>query len=130
LNPTSEGYPVSTHATAAPEGGYPAPGESTQTNGNYPAPENQDQEGTPIPQEGAIPAQTRTAHGGNFTPTTGENEDQVRNSDWIYPLLGSLIGLSLVLLVGYFLWKKGYLALPIEPKNEQGDIKNPNDIEN
>lgn len=130
LNPTSEGYPVSTHATAAPEGGYPAPGESTQTNGNYPAPENQDQESTPIPQEGTIPAQTRTAHGGNYTPTTGENEDQVRNSDWIYPLLGSLIGLSLVLLVGYFLWKKGYLALPIEPKNEQGDIKNPNDIEN
>jgi hypothetical protein len=48
-----------------------------------------------------------------------------RNTNWIYPLLGSIIGLSLVLLVGYFLWKKGYMALPISPKEDQIEIDEP-----
>jgi hypothetical protein len=32
-----------------------------------------------------------------------------------------MIGLSLVLLVGYFLWKKGYMALPFISKEGQNE---------
>ena len=46
----------------------------------------------------------------------------MRINNWVYPLLGSMIGLSLVLLVGYFLWKKGYMALPIKSKNESEEL--------
>jgi len=41
-----------------------------------------------------------------------------------------MIGLSLVLLVGYFLWKKGYMALPIKSRNETEEIISLNDEEN
>lgn len=43
------------------------------------------------------------------SPSQGSEK---KESMWIYPLLGSLFGLSLILLLAFFLWKRGYLALP------------------
>ena len=121
-NQTEQGYPVSTNQTPAPEGGYPAPGESTQINDDFPESGTQDPESTPAPQEGTFPAQTRTAFGGINRPISGDENGGERSNNWVYPLLGSMIGLSLVLLVGYFLWKKGYMALPIKSKNESEEL--------
>jgi len=129
-NQTEQGYPVSTNETPAPEGGYPAPGDSTLVNDNYPEPETQDPEHTPAPQEETIPAQTRTAFGGVNRPFPGDENAGERSNNWVYPLLGSMIGLSLVLLVGYFLWKKGYMALPIKSRNETEEIISLNNEEN
>jgi hypothetical protein len=128
-NQPEQGYPVSTNETPSSEGGYPALGESTQANGNTPGTNNQGQESTPIPNERTTPAQTRTAFGGIFIPSPGGNFDNESSTTWVYPLLGSLIGLSLVLLVGYFLWKKGFMALPFIPKSDGVDTMNTEDLD-
>lgn len=117
-NQTDPGYPASTEGVFTPDASYPMPGESTPTNGDYPAPDDQEQVGTSESQNGTPPAQTRTSYMANRTPTPTSTLPSEKSTDWIYPLLGSLIGFSLVLLVGYFLWKKGYMALPIKPKND------------
>ena len=129
-NQTDQGYPVSTNETPAPESGYPAPGDGTQVDGNYPGPSTQDPESTPAPQDGTVPNQTRTVFGGVNRPIPGDENGEVRINNWVYPLLGSMIGLSLVLLVGYFLWKKGYMALPIKSKNDSDEFISLDDEEN
>jgi hypothetical protein len=90
--------------------------------GGYPEPETENGQTTIIPDNGTI----------NQTPLPGSTiiskqtpspkpTDSEKSTDWVYPFLGSMIGLSLVLLVGYFLWKKGYMALPFLSKEEQNE---------
>jgi hypothetical protein len=57
-------------------------------------------------------------------PTNGKED-----SKWVYPLLGSLIGLCLVLLLGYYLWKKGYMMVPFLTKEVNGDQPSRDDFE-
>jgi hypothetical protein len=120
IDQTNQGYPIATSNTGQPNEGYPEPGDETQQSNGYPEPENVDPEGTMIPDVGT-PGSTPEPHSSPIaSPTKSSILPLVdRNTNWIYPLLGSIIGLSLVLLVGYFLWKSGYLALPIKPKEDQ-----------
>ncbi|MDO9088168.1 MAG: hypothetical protein Q7U53_18315 [Anaerolineaceae bacterium] len=125
-NPTSQGYPIVTNDSSQSENGYPAPGESTQQSGGYPGPEIEESEGTIIPSEGTPGFTPKPQLSPSVSTTKSSIPSSVdRNTNWIYPLLGSIIGLSLVLLVGYFLWKKGYMALPIRTKKDRIEIDEP-----
>jgi hypothetical protein len=126
ITPTSQGYPIATNDSTQQEEGYPAPGESTQQSGGYPAPGNEETEDTMVPVDGTPGFTPEPQLSPSVSPTKFFITNSVdRNTNWIYPLLGSIIGLSLVLLVGYFLWKKGYMALPISPKEDQIEIDEP-----
>jgi hypothetical protein len=116
------GYPGPISGETQPDDDYPIPGESTQVDGVYPEPETENGQTTIIPDNGTI----------NQTPLPGSTiiskqtpspkpTDSEKSTDWVYPFLGSMIGLSLVLLVGYFLWKKGYMALPFISKEGQNE---------
>jgi len=126
LTPNS-GNPVLTSGATQPSEGYPIPGESTQVDGGYPEPGTENGQTTVIPDDGTpdktpVPGSTILPK-----PTSPPRPmDSDKPSNWVYPLLGSIIGLSLVLLVGYFLWKKGYMALPFLTKEEQ-DLEHPLD---
>jgi len=137
---TNASYPVPTSGSANPTSGYPVPQPgSTQSAGEegYPQPQSssQPQEGYPEQEEGGnqitaspnveesentpVPGRTSISKPTTQNKPGGQNQDT--ESSWVYPLLGSIIGLSLVLLVGYFLWKKGYLALPFLPNGDDAD---------
>lgn len=53
-----------------------------------------------------FPRQTQIASG--ETPTT----EPTNSKTWVYTILGGFIGLSILLIVAFFLWKKGILPLP------------------
>jgi len=130
------GYPVPTSANLTPDSGYPGPissatqpndgspipGESTQVDGGYPEPGIDDGQITVNPANGTI---DQTPRPGSTIiskpPSSPDPNDGEKSKNWVYPLLGSIIGLSLVLLVGYFLWKKGYMTIPFLPKDGQND---------
>jgi hypothetical protein len=121
LTPDS-GYPVPTGGATQPSDGYPIPGESTQVDGGYPESGTESSQTTGTPETGSI---NRTPKPGSTIiskPTLSTNpSDGEKSTNWVYPLLGSMIGLSLVLLVGYFLWKNGYMALPFLSKQGQNE---------
>ena len=99
--------------------GYPGPdGTNSVDDGNrYPGPEN----GTSVNnQTGTIsPISSKTPGGSTaFTPTPpkpADDNNQNKNR-WIYPVFGGLIGISLLLLVAYFLWKNNLLKIPFIDK--------------
>ncbi len=109
----ASGYPGPISGATQPSDGYPIPGESTPVDSGYPEPGTGDGQTTVIPDIGTT---DRTLQPGStiISKPTGSSKpiDKEKSTNWVYPILGSIIGLSLVLLVGYFLWKKGYMALP------------------
>lgn len=146
------GYPAPTNSQSTPEVGYPGPiggatstGPSTglSTEVSYPEPDDDVQQTSGYPGPGTQEVQTTglPENGATFqTPKPGSTYvtkptssikpiGEVKDAKWVYPLLGSLIGLSLVLLVGYFLWKKGYMMLPFLPKDQKSDNHSPDDYE-
>lgn len=138
------GYPAPTTSNSTPDSGYPGPvGGETPTGDAYPNPENATQPaegypepGTEVSQATVIPGNETTVQtpkpGTTFSakPTSVPRpEAGEKDSSWVYPLLGSLIGLSLVLLIGYFLWKKGYMMLPLLPDNRKNKDHSPDDLE-
>lgn len=114
LNPTS-GYPQPSGESTESQGGYPQPGIEGTSDGGYPESSTGNDQSTSYPNQATqlTPAPNLTSASYTSTPETDTDRD--KNSNWIYPLLGSFIGLSLVLLVGYFLWKKGYMVIPFLP---------------
>lgn len=142
--PFSTGYPPPLNNTQAPESGYPnppggnPPGGVNSTEGSYPEPENTrltpSIEGYPGPEldenqatvvmVSGTPIKNLTKISTSITKPSpsAEAESKDNKGDWVYPLLGSIIGLCLVILVGYFLWKKGLLALPfLSNQNDQNN---------
>ncbi len=121
LTPDS-GYPGPISGATQPNDGYPIPGESTQVDGGYPEPGIDDGQTTVNPDNGTT---DQTPRPGSTIiskpPSTPAPNDGEKSKNWVYPLLGSIIGLSLVLLVGYFLWKKGYMTIPFLLKDGQND---------
>jgi hypothetical protein len=121
LTPGS-GYPAPTGGATQSSDGYPIPGENTQVDGGYPEPGTENGQTTVIPDGGTIVSTPQPGSTIITNPTPSSKPvDGEKSTDWVYPLLGSMIGLSLVLLVGYFLWKKGYMALPFLSKEEQNE---------
>ncbi len=119
LTPGS-GYPAPTGGATQPSDGYPIPGESTPVDEGYPEPgiENgQSTQGSGTPNQTPKPGSTIISK-----PTSSPKPiDGEKSTNWVYPLLGSIIGLSLVLLIGYFLWKKGYMSIPFLPRDGQSN---------
>ncbi|MBW6473037.1 MAG: hypothetical protein K0B14_07950 [Anaerolineaceae bacterium] len=121
LTPDS-GYPVPTGGATQPSDGYPIPGESTQVDGGYPESGTESSQTTGTPETGSINQTPKPGSTIISKPTLSTNPSEgEKSTNWVYPLLGSMIGLSLVLLVGYFLWKNGYMALPFLSKQGQNE---------
>jgi len=113
---------VSTSGATQPSGGYPIPGESTQVDSGYPEPGTGNEQTNEVPVDGTINPTLKPDSTIISKPPSSPNPiDGEKTTNWVYPLLGSMIGLSLVLLVGYFLWKKGFMALPFLSKEEQNE---------
>lgn len=103
--PNPGGYPgPEGTGTDENEGGYPGPGEGTSSN-------NQTETIQPISSKNPGSPTLNTS-----TPVKPVDDDRESNNRWIYPVFGGLIGISILLLVVYLLWKNSILKLPFLDK--------------
>jgi len=121
-NPPGGNPPGGVNST---EGSYPEPENTRLTPSieGYPGPELDENQATVVMVSGT-PIKNLTKISTSITKPSpsAEAESKDNKGDWVYPLLGSIIGLCLVILVGYFLWKKGLLALPfLSNQNDQNN---------
>jgi hypothetical protein len=121
--------PPTTSTTFSNSEGTQQSSQSTPNNNGYPGPENpDDQTGYPAPdatQYVITPVDFTVTPEANETPTgvitpskTPTNiQNNVDNRDqgsltWMFGILGGIIALCIILLIIFFLWKKGLIDLP------------------
>lgn len=118
---TSTLNPVSTQTQVQQSTNNPYPGPDDQGGEN----ENENQQGYPgpitTPANEITPESNNSTKSANestntplHTPTTtpGNQSGQKTTPIWLYGILGAIIGLCIILLIIYFLWKKGSIMLP------------------
>jgi hypothetical protein len=97
-------------------GAYPQPDEPELTSDGYPQPNSTpavistNQQGTPLVTPNPDLDQTTTADPSTAGPD--QDDDDKTGSSWVYYSLGGVIALCMMLLAGFFLWKKGLFTLP------------------
>ncbi len=101
------------------DGGYPGPGETDEIDGEsggYPGPDSPQVSTTIDPWKTfLVTPSPNTRHTLTPAPIPGQNDNESNNqsdSNWVYYGLGGMIAICVLLLAGYFLWKKGVLHLP------------------
>jgi hypothetical protein len=103
--PTNSGYPGPTDQDGEQDDeehqGYPGPATSHTAEN---PPELID--GTVTPGIGSTTPLSTT------TSTPGNQTDNRQTPIWLYGILGAIIGLCIILLIIYYLWKKDRIKLP------------------
>lgn len=101
------------------EGGYPGPVNTSvpgSTASSYPVPDSTQASVTINPNETLqVTPSPNPLHSAVPKPTKKRNETSSSHQPvigWVYYALGAIIAICVLLLVGYFLWKKGILKLP------------------